>query len=586
MPQDAFTLRYLCNELNDIFKGGKINRIIQPSEDDLILTVYLGKRTEKLLISVNPSCPRIGITNVEREAPLTAPNFCMLMRKHLLSATIDGISLVGFDRIVKINLTASGDFFDERKKMLYVELMGRYSNIILTEDGLVVGGNRGINNFDNGVRPLIVHKPYVFPPVNDKLLPTDSALIEVIKQEIINKQITDWSMLVPVLCAATQGIATSTAEEIVRSFYKNCKAVSITDVEPFIAHLIAFLYQHKKEPCVLNDKDGVKDVCVYPYVSLIEKLNGGGVVKNFETLVEAEEYYFTVRDVQRRYKEKFAKLNGIITAQVKKAKKRVQAISAKQRDALLAEENKLKGELILANVYRLKDGMAECELDNYYDGTKLKIALDVNLNPVQNAERYYKKYNKQKRTLEALEPQYKAAKAELDYLTAVADEIVLAETIDDLKLIQDELEAYGIIAIRKQPQRQRKAKESFCREYLVDGYQVFVGRSNTENDLIVHQAAPDDIWLHAKDVHSSHVIIKCAAKSAPPTEKTIITCAQICAYYSKGREGGKTEVVYTQKKHVKKPKGAKPGFVTYDNFRSVTVLPDKHSQHVKSLKNS
>ena len=179
MPQDAYTLRYLCEELNSIFSGGKINRITQPSFDELVLTVYTGKGTEKLLLNVNPSAPRIGIINREKDSPLTAPNFCMLMRKHLLSATILSMELVGFDRIIKIDLMASGEFFDAVKKTVYVELMGRYSNVILTEDGKILGGNRGINMFDNGVRPLIVSREYVFPPVGNKKLPTDQNLIEI-----------------------------------------------------------------------------------------------------------------------------------------------------------------------------------------------------------------------------------------------------------------------------------------------------------------------------------------------------------------------------------------------------------------------
>jgi predicted ribosome quality control (RQC) complex YloA/Tae2 family protein len=208
MPQDAYTLRYLCEELNSIFSGGKINRIVQPNNDELVLTVYTGKRTEKLLLSVNPASPRIGVIHEEKESPLTAPNFCMLMRKHLLSATIDKISLVGFDRIVCIDLTASAEFFDAVKKQVYVELMGRYSNIILTGNGKVLGGNRGINMFDDGVRPLIVSHPYVFPPVNDKKLPTDQTLIEYFSAY-------EGKNLAEYLCAGIQGLAVSTANDIV-----------------------------------------------------------------------------------------------------------------------------------------------------------------------------------------------------------------------------------------------------------------------------------------------------------------------------------------------------------------------------------
>ena len=214
MPQDAFTLRYLCSELDAVFKGGKVNKIIQPSSDELILTIYTGKKTERLLFNVNPASPRIGVVNEEYESPLTAPNFCMLMRKHLLSATVLGVELIGFDRIVKIDFLASGEFVDAVKKTVYVELMGRYSNVILTENGKILGGNRGINMFDNGVRPLFVGHEYKFPPVNDKKLPSDVALVE----KFIGVQKENFAEL---LCRNVQGIAVSTANEIVNGYFAN-----------------------------------------------------------------------------------------------------------------------------------------------------------------------------------------------------------------------------------------------------------------------------------------------------------------------------------------------------------------------------
>ena len=218
MPQDAFTLRYLCAELNSTFSGGKVNRIIQPNADELVLTVYTGKRTEKLLLDVNPAAPRIGVITDDKESPLTAPNFCMLMRKHLLSATVLGMELIGFDRIVKIEFLTSGEFFDAVKKTLYVELMGRYSNIILTENGKILGGNRGINMFDNGVRPLIVGQPYVFPPVGDKKLPLDQTLIAVFDK-------AEKTELVDLIIKNVQGVAQNTAKEIVSEFLSknSCK---------------------------------------------------------------------------------------------------------------------------------------------------------------------------------------------------------------------------------------------------------------------------------------------------------------------------------------------------------------------------
>ena len=563
MPQDAFTLRYLCEELNSIFSGGKINRITQPSNDELVLTVYTGRRTEKLLLNVNPSAPRISIINQEKDSPLTAPNFCMLMRKHLLSATINGISLIGFDRIVKIDFTASAEFFDAVQKTVYVELMGRYSNIILTENGRILGGNRGINMFDNGVRPLIVNHPYVFPPVQDKKLPSDSSLINYFSA-------FNGDDLSAYICAGVQGLALSTAKEIVNGFFNTvCEKTQQINGEKLFNYLNEYIYNTLKKPCVLTENCVVKDVFAYPYKDT------AGALIFFDSLWQAEEYYFSERDKTKKFISKKERLNSIVSTASKKVKKRLTAITAKEKDALSAEENKIKGELLLANIYRIKNGQDKCTLENYYDGTTVEIQLDTRLSVAKNAENYYKKYNKQKRTLTALAPQKAQAQSELDYLTGVLDEINLAENIEDLSLIQKELESVKIMQEQKNVGRKKQA-ETFCRVYEIEGFRVRAGRNNTENDKLTFTARAEDMWLHAKDYHSSHIVIESGGRKIP--EKVIVVASEITAYYSKGREGGKTEIVYTEKKHVKKPSGAKPGFVTYDNFRSMSVMPEKHTE--------
>ena len=213
MPQDAYTLRPLCLELNTLFKGAKVNKIVVPDNDEIIFTLFTGKKTLKLLVSVNPGAPRIGVTEIDKEGLLTATNFCMLLRKHLLSARIKEISLVGYDRIVKIVLSNSAEFFDEKEYVLFIELMGRYSNVILTENGKVLGGNRGINMFDDGVRPLIVGKPYVFPPDNGKLVPLDAKILDKLKEYSGN----DYAKFIT---ENVQGIATSSATELVHCYLK------------------------------------------------------------------------------------------------------------------------------------------------------------------------------------------------------------------------------------------------------------------------------------------------------------------------------------------------------------------------------
>lgn len=561
MPQDAFTLRYLCEELNLIFKDGKVNRITQPSNDELFLTIYTGKRTEKLLLNVNPSAPRIGVVNTEKESPLTAPNFCMLMRKHLLSATVLGMEVVGFDRIIKIDFLASGEFFDSVKKTLYVELMGRYSNIILTEDGKVLGGNRGINMFDDGVRPLIVGKPYVFPPVGNKRLPSDKTLIDIFDK----KQVDDLSDLIT---ENVQGVAKSTAKEIVVK-YKEKSFIKCVDGKEFFDHVNDFLFNSKSQPCILENNQEITDVLVFPYSSL------DGEIKPFEKLYQAEDFYFENKEKIKRFKSKKERLTSIVNTNIKKVKKRLTAIKSKEKDALSAEENRIKGELILSNIYMLKQGDKECELDNYYDGTKIKIQLNEYLSPAKNAENFYKKYNKQKRTLIALKPQREQAESELEYFNSVLDEIALAENLVELNEIEKELILVGLIIEQKHDKNKRQ-EESKIKAYILKGFRVLVGRNNLENDKITFTAKQEDIWLHAKDYHSSHAIVETNGKIVP--EEVLVKGAEICAYYSKGRDGGKTEIVYTQKKFVKKPSKSKPGFVTYTNFKSLMVEPNKHEE--------
>ena len=570
MPQDAFTLKYLCIELNNVFASGKVNRIVQPDNDEVIFTVYNGKKTERLLLNVNPASPRIGIISAERESPLTAPNFCMLLRKHLSAATLDGISLVGFDRIVKIDFTASGEFFDAVKKTLYVELMGRYSNVILTENGKILGGNRGINMFDDGVRPLIVGKPYVFPPVNGKKIPDDISLIQYYSDY-------NGGGAAEYICAGVQGLAVSTAREAVLAFsdkigvgYEECDKNFAHYASEFFQFFNEFLFNAKPAPCVIKENGLVKDVCLFPY-RLIK-----GEVVSFEKLYLAEDCYYTERTRAKKFNEKRERLKSIISAALKKVKKRLTAINAKEKDASDAEDNRIKGELIISNIYRIKRGEESCSLENYYDGGAITdIKLDPRLSPSENAQAYYKKYNKKKRTIEAILPQKEQAENELNYLESISDELSLTENIDDVNMVYAEARAAGLVNDRN-PVRKEKEQTSFCRVYKIGDYIVKAGRNNTENDRLVIAAKPESMWFHAKDYHSSHVVIEYGGKNF--TEDIIVKAAEICAYYSKGREGGKTEIAYTLKKNLKKPKKAKAGLWVYDNYKTVLVKADAHKE--------
>lgn len=572
MPQDAFTLKHLCNELNSTFLNGKVNKIVQADANRISLTIYTGKGTKRLLLDVNPSCPRIAISDAELDSPLTAPNFCMLLRKHLLSATLNAIELVGFDRIVKILFTSSGEFFDSQEKTLYVELMGRYSNVILTENGKILGGNRGINMFDDGVRPLIVGRPYVFPPVSNKKEPNDKSLVEIFKG--CDEDLADF------IVKNIQGVAKSTAEEIINAFFTglndNPSAEYVRDnSKKFFEFLNNFLYGDLYNPCVLMEGNVAKDVFVFPYKT------AGENYKFFDSLARAEDFYFTKKNTLKVFNESIARLNNLTNTAIKKVRKKLGYITAREKDALTVEENKVKGELLLANIYKLKGGEESITVENYYDDySQMTIALDPRISPSKNAENYYKKYNKQKRTLEALAPQKEQVLKELNYLLTVSDEIALCENIVDAKAVLQELTETGIIKVNVPQKKKVKEDKITCREYLYKNFVIKVGRNNIENDRVTFTAHPESIWLHSKDYHSSHVIIEYNGRDID--DEIIVFASRICAYYSAGRNGGKSEVVYTKRKRVKKPPKSKAGFCVYDDFSSVTVLPCAHQEYLKN----
>lgn len=569
MPQDAFTLGYLCKEVDGLLKNGKVNRIIQSSPDEVYFTVYTGKNTVKLLGDVNPARPRIGITDKEGASLLTAPNFCMLLRKHLLNATIEGVSLVGFDRIVKIVFSSSSEFFDAKEKTLYLELMGRYSNMILTEGGKVLGGNRGINMFDNGVRPLIVGKDYVFPPSQAKKIPSDQTLIDDFKEYFASHGI-DPSDLADFICFKVSGTAYSTAFEIVREYEDSGKSFT---AEEFYSFLKNFLYNHDKKPVVIYENGKAKDVCVFPYRSV------SGEFAEYDTLILAEEKFFDEKKKLKAFSDLYERIKGCVGAGLKKAKKRLNAVQSRIKDASDAEETKRKGELIIANIYAIKRGQTTATVYDYYDDCDRTIELDGNLSPSANAEAFFKKYNKKKRALVALESQRETAEREKEYFESVSGELSLAESIDDLKAIREELIAEGLLKDGAK-KRSKKDYSGESREYSVNGFTVKVGRNNVENDKVTGSARPKDLWFHAKSLHSSHVVMVTVGRT--PTECDIKTVCEICAYYSGGRNDGKVEVAYTEKKNVKKPPSSPRGFCVYDNYKSLTVAPLRHEELQKA----
>lgn len=540
MPQDAFTLRRNASELDEALKGGRINRINQPGKEELSLIIYTGKRTVKLVLNVNASDSGVYFSETEQDNPLVAPNFCMLLRKHLQGAEILQISQVGFERILEIRLRCTSDF-SSCERSLFCEIMGKYSNVILTENGVILGALKTAALDSDCKRMIFPGAKYALPaPQADKVDPRDiGALAAALKGEEGNARF---------LFLRVAGLAPCTAEKIASEYRGG-------DYAAFVQN---FIFSHPVAPrLILRDGKPV-DFTAYE--------TEGGIV--CDSLSQAQCRFYALKRAEKDLGALTRKLSSAVSSVVKKHEKRLAQIAERRRDCADAEENRLKGELITANLYALSRGMKSCELDNYYDGSKLKIALDLTLTPAQNAQQFYKKYRKQKRTLEILDPQEAEVRAELGYAESLQALISSANGMEDLKCVEEELLVAGFL--KEQGKARKKKETATFRTYEKDGFRILAGRNNLQNDKLLKSGAPDDIWLHVQKYHSCHVLIKTEGRAVP--DDVLLFAAGVCAQYSDGT-GDKLPVDYCPLKHVKKPPKAKAGFVTYSEYKTVLVPP-------------
>lgn len=545
MPQDAFNLRRCIIELNSVLKGGKINRVIQPDKDEVSFNIYTGKTVLKLILNTNASNARVCLSKTEKDAPLVAPNFCMLLRKHLVGGEIISIEQVGFERIVALTVHCVTDF-SSCDRVLYAEIMGKYSNLILVENGVILGALKTTSIEENCKRILFPGAKYSFPAPQDKVSPLDEkGLAELLssKDEITPE----------FLFERVSGIAMSTAAQITDSY---------TGEIPFDEHLKKFLFEGENKPCVQIISSIPKDFSAKPLP----------FSKPFESVNEAQDYFFTYKERVKAFDAEKRKLKNAVSGLIKKQEKNLARIRDKKAECADMENNRLKGELITSYIYMLKQGMDGCTLVNYYDpnGGSVKISLDKQLTPSQNAQKYYKKYNKQKRTLAVIDKQLETVLKELDYSESVLSFIDGAEDILDLKETEEELISLGLLRENKNAKKKKEAEIPF-RKFDIGGFTVLAGRNNVQNDRLLKRLSASDIWLHTQKYHSSHVAVISEGKKVP--DEVILQAARICAYYSEARNGDKVPVDYCERKFVKKPPKSPVGFVIYTDYNTILVTP-------------
>lgn len=557
MPQDAFTIKYVAKELNETLTGGKISKITQPEKDLLIFIIYTPKGTVKLEICLSAKGCRINLANADLPAPKAAPNFCMLLRKHLQNAQITAVKQVEGERIVYFDLACASDF-EKVDMRFYAELMGKYSNAVLTCGGIITGALKTTAISESTKRVLFTGAKYVLPEPQDKTNPEDLSALKALFENLNGdaaKFIAD----------NVRGIAYSTAADIAARYGE----------KPAAEDVYRYICGDEIAPCVIYGDGEPLDFAAR---------SSSENIKLYPNVLSAQTAYYAYICEKRAFEDSKRRLSAAVNSALKKVEKRLAAINQKLLDCRGAEDVKLKGELITANIYAVQRGLSEFEAVNYYDenGGKIKIALDKTLSPADNAQRYYKKYAKMKRTITSVTRQKVENEAQENYLLSIASHICAAENVCDLEETEEELKSLGLIKAADEGKK-RTVKQTPFRHFVAEGYKITAGRNNLQNDRLLKDASPQYIWLHTRGYHSSHVIIS-AAGEAP--ESVLLVAAEICAYYSEGRGGAKISVDYCKRKSVKKPPKSPAGFVTYSDFKTILVQPSPHTELLINDKNN
>lgn len=574
MAFDGITIAAMVQELNNNLEGGRFNKIAQPEADELLITAKGPGGQRRLLLSASASLPLIYFTEKNKTSPLTAPNFCMLLRKHIGSARISRIQQPGLERVVEFELEHLNEMGDPCKKRLIFELMGKHSNIIFCdEEGTILDSIKHVSSHMSSVREVLPGRPYFIPQTQDKADP-----LTVTEEAFINLVCTKPCNISKAVYTSLTGISPVIAEEICyRASIDGSDAAQSLDENARIHlyHTFQRLMDQVKEGdftpnIIYRDKEPVE----YAVLPLTQYKNGYET-QTFETVSSMLETYYAVKNVLTRMHQKSADLRRIVQTSLERSRKKLLLQQKQMKDTEKKDKYKVYGELINTYGYGLEEGCSSFKALNYYTGQEITIPLDPTLSPGENAKKYFERYGKLKRTEEALTGQIAETQGEIQHLDSIATSLDIALSESDLSQIKEELTEYGYIKKHYSGKKGQKmqAKSKPFHYISSDGYDIYVGRNNFQNDELTFKfAVGNDWWFHAKKMAGSHVVVKTQDGELP--DRTFEEAGRLAAYYSKGRTAPKVEIDYIQKKHVKKPAGAKPGFVVYYTNFSLMASPD------------
>ena len=573
MAFDAGMLSLVINEIA-VLGECKVEKIYQPANDEIVLLLHSKERNVRLLINAGSNCPRINITATQSENPQKAPMLCMLLRKHLSGSKMTGARCLGFERVCELEFDAYDEMGFKSKKYLICEIMGKYSNIVLTDnDKKILALLKTIDFSVSMQRQLLVGMRYELPPKQDKL---DTGSIT--KNDFIRAyENAPKSMKIDKFITGTfSGLAMSTARQIA------FKAAASIDA------LLENTNEHTLCSCFFEVACSIRDKTAKPY--MIYNENGEPVefsyaslefygrcfkcekMNSFGELIDA---YYTKKGKNERIRQKSSDIFKLLTNAESRIVKKLAIQAQELEECNKAEEYRIMADLLTSSLYALKKGLSSVRLVNYYDEEcgEIEIPLDTRLSPSQNAQWYYKKYNKFKNAKIELSKQIEIGKKELQYIETVFESLTKADGESDLTQIRDELYHSGYASRMKNYNVTKSQAPKPLKFKTSGGYTVLCGKNNTQNDYITTKLSEkSDWWFHVKNLPGSHVLMQCNGEE--PSEVDFTEAAEIAAFYSKA-EGNNIAVDYTYAKHVKKPAGAKPGYVIYHVNWTAYVTPNE-----------
>lgn len=575
MAFDGIVVANLVHELKSELLNGRIAKIAQPEADELLLTIKSPSGQRRLYLSASASLPLIYLTENNKPSPMTAPNFCMLLRKHIANGRIVDIYQPKLERIIYFTIEHLNELGDLCRKNLIVEIMGKHSNLIFcTEDGTIIDSIKHVSAQMSSVREVLPGRTYFIPDTMEKSDP-----LSITPEEFTAVLQSKPLPLSKAIYTSFTGISPITAEEI-------CFIAGIDSSLP-PKELSADIMQHLYNQFTLyltNVKEGAFRPAIY-YLGKEPKEFASLPLTHFTEYRRVEfdkisnvlETYYAAKNTITRIRQKSSDLRHILQTALERNRKKYDLQIKQLKDTENRDRYKIYGELLHVYGYNLEEGAKTLGAFNYYTNEMIQIPLDPMLSPQENAKKYFDKYNKQKRTYEALSSLIQETSDDIRYLESVRTALDIARSEEDLAEIKEELIAAGYMK-RKFTKKKQRIKNKPLHYISSDGYDMYVGKNNFQNEeLTFHFANGNDWWFHAKQAPGSHVIVKTKGEELP--DSTFEEAGRLAAYYSSMRNADKIEIDYVEKKHVKKPSGGKPGFVVY--YTNYSLIIDSDISEIK-----